>query len=79
MPGAAPPTHFPIVRGSAIDGHGWSAGDGKTPLRIKFGSGGQGRNRTIDTRIFNPLLYQLSYLATVGMPDRTAGHWKGGN
>jgi hypothetical protein len=25
--------------------------------------GGQGRNRTIDTRIFNPLLYQLSYLA----------------
>ena len=29
------------------------------------GSGGQGRNRTIDTRIFSPLLYQLSYLATV--------------
>ena len=26
-------------------------------------SGGQGRNRTVDTRIFNPLLYQLSYLA----------------
>ena len=26
-------------------------------------SGGQGRNRTTDTRIFNPLLYQLSYLA----------------
>ena len=25
--------------------------------------GGQGRNRTIDTRIFSPLLYQLSYLA----------------
>ena len=25
--------------------------------------GGQGRNRTVDTRIFNPLLYQLSYLA----------------
>lgn len=25
--------------------------------------GGLGRNRTIDTRIFNPLLYQLSYLA----------------
>jgi hypothetical protein len=22
-----------------------------------------GRNRTVDTRIFNPLLYQLSYLA----------------
>jgi hypothetical protein len=25
-------------------------------------SGAQGRNRTTDTRIFNPLLYQLSYL-----------------
>jgi hypothetical protein len=27
-------------------------------------NGGQGRNRTTDTRIFSPLLYQLSYLAT---------------
>jgi len=26
--------------------------------------GGQGRNRTTDTRIFSPLLYRLSYLAT---------------
>ena len=26
--------------------------------------GGQGRNRTVDTRIFNPLLYRLSYLTT---------------
>ena len=26
-------------------------------------SGGQGRDRTGDTRIFSPLLYQLSYLA----------------
>ena len=25
--------------------------------------GGLGRNRTTDTRIFNPLLYQLSYRA----------------
>jgi hypothetical protein len=25
--------------------------------------GGQGRDRTADTRIFSPLLYQLSYLA----------------
>ncbi len=31
---------------------------------VELGSGGQGRNRTIDTRIFSPLLYQLSYLAT---------------
>ncbi len=26
---------------------------------------GQGRNRTADTRIFSPLLYQLSYLAAL--------------
>jgi hypothetical protein len=32
-------------------------------------NGGQGRNRTIDTRIFSPLLYQLSYLATLGIPS----------
>ena len=31
-----------------------------------FGFGGQGRNRTTDTRIFSPLLYQLSYLANRG-------------
>ena len=30
------------------------------------GNGGQGRNRTTDTRIFSPLLYQLSYLAVLG-------------
>jgi hypothetical protein len=29
------------------------------------GIGGQGQNRTADTRIFNPLLYRLSYLAIV--------------
>ena len=28
-------------------------------------NGGQGGNRTPDTGIFNPLLYQLSYLATL--------------
>ena len=32
-------------------------------------SGGQGRNRTTDTRIFSPLLYQLSYLALRTRPD----------
>ena len=30
---------------------------------VEVSSGGQGRNRTTDTRIFSPLLYQLSYLA----------------
>jgi hypothetical protein len=44
-----------------------------------FQSGGRGRNRTNDTRIFNPLLYQLSYPAPIGIPSiegariRTAG------
>ena len=30
----------------------------------RYLSGAQGRNRTADTRIFNPLLYRLSYLGT---------------
>ena len=36
--------------------------------------GGLGRNRTTDTRIFNPLLYQLSYQATLffSRSDRTS-------
>ena len=32
-------------------------------FRKREGSGGKGRDRTDDTRIFSPLLYQLSYLA----------------
>jgi hypothetical protein len=40
----------------------------KTPRISRFlglhTAGGLGRNRTTDTRIFNPLLYQLSYRAT---------------
>ncbi len=30
-----------------------------------FMYGAQGRNRTTDTRIFNPLLYRLSYLGKI--------------
>ena len=33
-------------------------------LNSKEGGYGQGQNRTADTRIFSPLLYRLSYLAT---------------
>ena len=36
------------------------------PLGEALGHGAQGRNRTTDTRIFNPLLYQLSYLGKRG-------------
>ena len=32
-------------------------------MHLRFIDGGSGRNRTTDTRIFNPLLYQLSYRA----------------
>ena len=34
---------------------------------VNYVLGGPGRNRTTDTRIFNPLLYQLSYQAKRGM------------
>ena len=46
----------------------------KATQKIWRGFGGQGRDRTGDTRIFSPLLYQLSYLATViGLNGRSAG------
>src|SRR2546426_5261397 len=32
-------------------------------LSVAAAANGQGQNRTADTRIFSPLLYQLSYLA----------------
>jgi hypothetical protein len=34
------------------------------PLSPTAVDGAQGQNRTADTRIFNPLLYRLSYLGT---------------
>jgi hypothetical protein len=34
---------------------------------------GQGQNRTADTRIFSPLLYQLSYLAEFMQEKNLAG------
>ena len=36
-------------------------------------NGAQGRNRTSDTRIFSPLLYQLSYLGVPSQTFKTAG------
>jgi len=56
-------------------GGGGTGGEGRKELSQKTNSrssdllfmsdsvDGQGRNRTADTRIFSPLLYQLSYLA----------------
>ena len=38
--------------------------------------GGLGRNRTTDTRIFNPLLYRLSYQAnTYALQKAQRGGW----
>jgi len=42
----------------------------ENPDRIHEGglnTGGLGRNRTTDTRIFNPLLYRLSYRASLSL------------
>ncbi len=36
-------------------------------------NGAQSRNRTSDTRIFNPLLYQLSYPGTLSGPQPLFG------
>ena len=36
----------------------------KSPKTEWFAYNGQGRDRTADTRIFSPVLYQLSYLPT---------------
>ncbi len=36
-------------------------------------TGAQGRTRTTDTRIFSPLLYQLSYLGTGGAKGHRIG------
>ena len=38
-----------------------------------FLNGGWSRNRTSDTRIFSPLLYQLSYLANINKFDKNGG------
>lgn len=43
---------------------------------LKF-NGGRGRNRTADTGIFNPLLYQLSYPAMGIAWSRTLNRMSG--
>src|SRR5438876_11977404 len=45
--------------GLPYHGHSWRA----ALALSRCGASGQGQNRTADTRIFSPLLYQLSYLA----------------
>ena len=43
-----------------------------TELFPQYGASAQ--NRTVDTRIFSPLLYQLSYRGKIGDPDGTRTH-----
>ena len=70
------------TRSVAVAKRRWSPGADLTALsgrprrqRVSYESkatgilqidGGQGQNRTADTRIFSPLLYRLSYLAVAG-------------
>src|SRR5476649_1429821 len=44
---------------------------------VRYVLGGPGRNRTTDTRIFNPLLYRLSYQAKVADYSRPKRDCKG--
>jgi hypothetical protein len=46
-------------------------------MNLLVKNGAQSRNRTSDTRIFNPLLYQLSYLGTA-LARRKAAYKQGG-
>lgn len=46
------------------------------PLYLLHILGGPGRNRTTDTRIFNPLLYRLSYQAKSDIIDSFNWKWK---
>jgi len=43
-------------------------------LKRRAKAGGKARNRTGDTRIFSPLLYQLSYLAKLIYYNRIGLH-----
>ena len=53
-------THFGLTRWTKLVGRVYK-------LLIRRDSGGQGQNRTADTGIFSPLLYQLSYLALINI------------
>ena len=55
-------------RKSQIPNPKWKKAPGREPFQHR---GGQGRNRTADTRIFSPLLYQLSYQATAAAAHST--------
>src|SRR5476649_1116027 len=61
---------------------GLSVPETKTPICmdrrfVKDVLGGPGRNRTTDTRIFNPLLYQLSYQAKAAIIAGPQPTWLG--
>ncbi len=46
----------------------------KKTCRSRLKNGASAQNRTVDTRIFSPLLYQLSYRGIIGDLDGTRTH-----
>ena len=56
------------LRGSNSLPPPWQGGALPDELNPQYGA--SGRNRTIDTGIFSPLLYRLSYRSTNGDPER---------
>ena len=58
------PSSTSCPRISTNGGHRMMTAVFVSPWPFSTSQNGQGRNRTDDTRIFSPLLYQLSYLAS---------------
>ena len=70
-----------LPRGSSQSGEGDNRGTmeeiGESGHSLnRCAASGQGQNRTADTRIFSPLLYQLSYLAEP-MQEKNLAGWVG--
>ncbi len=51
-----------MPRPLVVEAHGFGPAPRSSTTMKTGDDGAQGRNRTSDTRIFSPLLYQLSYL-----------------
>jgi hypothetical protein len=64
--------------GSVYDGRQWARRETRKPAdKAGFSMhGGRGRNRTADTGIFNPLLYQLSYPARIWLLHACRVAWR---
>jgi hypothetical protein len=61
----------PVARSAAVQ----TATATQQKIRCVSDDGAQGRIRTTDTRIFSPLLYQLSYLGVPCVRLDVTGRW----